>query len=78
MKYTKSIKDDRVFRQLYKKGSSCAFPTVVVYYRRNRRSVNQLGLTTTKKIGKAVIDHTVTDDEIREALKEIIYVEDFE
>ena len=54
MKYTKSIKDDRVFRQLYKKGKSLAFPTVVVYYRKNRQSVNQLGLTTTKKIGKAV------------------------
>lgn len=54
MKYTKSIKDDRVFRQLYKKGTSLAFPSVVVYYRKNRQSVNQLGLTTTKKIGKAV------------------------
>ncbi len=54
MNYTKSIKDDRVFRRLYKKGISIALPTVVVYYRRNRQSVNQLGLTTTKKIGKAI------------------------
>lgn len=39
---------------------------------------NQIKFILLKKIGKAVIDHTVTDDEIREALKEIIYVEDFE
>ncbi len=31
-----------------------------------------------KKVGKAVIDTTVTDGEIREALKEIIWTEDFE
>ena len=31
-----------------------AAPSVVLYYRRNRQSYNQLGLTTTKKIGKAV------------------------
>lgn len=29
-------------------------PTVVVYYRKNKQSVNQLGLTTAKKIGNAV------------------------
>ncbi|MBQ6171216.1 MAG: ribonuclease P protein component [Clostridia bacterium] len=54
MKYTKSIKDDRVFRYLYRKGASVATPTVVVYYRKNRQSINQLGLTTAKKIGNAV------------------------
>ena len=31
-----------------------------------------------KKVGKAIIDTTVTDDEVREALKEIIWTEDFE
>ncbi len=31
-----------------------------------------------KKAGKAVIDRTVTDDEVREALKEITWTEDFE
>ena len=54
MKYTKSIRDDRVFRYLYKKGENIAAPTVVIYYRKNRQSVNQLGLTTAKKIGNAV------------------------
>ena len=39
---------------------------------------NQIKFVLLKKIGKAVIDRTVADDEIREALKEIIYVEDFE
>ena len=39
---------------------------------------NQIKFVLLKKIGKAVIDHTVTDDEIRAALKEILYIEDFE
>ena len=33
---------------------------------------------TGKKVGKAVIDPTVTDDEVREAIKEITWTEDFE
>lgn len=39
---------------------------------------NQIKFVLLKKIGKAVIDKTVTDDEIRAALKEILYIEDFE
>lgn len=39
---------------------------------------NQIKFVLLKKIGKAVVDNTVTDDEIRAALKEILYVEDFE
>ncbi len=39
---------------------------------------NQIKFILLKKIGKAVIDRSVTDDEIRAALKEIVYVEDFE
>ena len=54
MKNTKSIRDDRVFRYLYRKGASVATSTVVVYCRKNRQSVNHLGLTTAKKIGNAV------------------------
>lgn len=39
---------------------------------------NQIKFVLLKKIGKAVVDKTVTDDEIRAALKEILYIEDFE
>jgi len=39
---------------------------------------NQIKCVLLKKSGKAFIDRTVTDDEIRAALKEIVYVEDFE
>ena len=39
---------------------------------------NQIKFVLLKKIGKAVVDRTVTDDEIREALKEILYVENFD
>ena len=39
---------------------------------------NNVKFILLKKVGKAVIDPTVTDDEVREALKEITWTEDFE
>ncbi|MBE5845359.1 MAG: 3-dehydroquinate synthase [Butyrivibrio sp.] len=43
-----------------------------------KADANSIRFVLLKKVGKAVIDTTVTDDEIREALKEIIWTEDFE
>ena len=39
---------------------------------------NSIKFVLLKKLGKAVTDSTVTDDEVREALKEITWTEDFE
>lgn len=39
---------------------------------------NQIKFILLKKIGKAIIDKTVTDEEIINGIKEIVYVEDFE
>ena len=39
---------------------------------------NSIKFILLKKVGKAVIDPTVTDDEVREAIKEITWTEDFE
>jgi len=39
---------------------------------------NQIRFVLLKKIGKAVVDTTVTDDEIREALKEIQYIDEID
>ena len=46
MKFTVSLKENRVFRRLYAKGKSAVAPTMVLYCRRNGRRESRLGLTT--------------------------------
>lgn len=41
------------FRRIYKSGKSCARPTLVLYARQNGTPCNRLGVTVSKKIGKA-------------------------
>lgn len=43
------------FRKLYQKGTSHVSPSVVIYAKRNGLSHNRVGITVSKKIGKAVI-----------------------
>ena len=49
-----SIKLNKDFRFLYARGHSFVSPCVVVYFKKNKLDPNRLGLTTGKKIGKAV------------------------
>ena len=49
-----SIKLNKTFRYLYAKGKSFVSPSVVVYFVPNRYGKQRLGITTGKKIGKAV------------------------
>ena len=55
MKFTVSLKENRVFRRLYAKGKSAVAPTMVLYCRRNGRRESRLGLTTGTKLGHAVV-----------------------
>lgn len=48
------INENREFVRLYKKGRSFVTPSLVVYLRKNRFKYNRFGITTSKKIGKAV------------------------
>ncbi len=43
------------FKKLYQKGVSHVSPSVVVYAKRNGLSHNRIGITVSKKIGKAVV-----------------------
>ena len=66
VQFTCSIKHNYEFRRLYSAGKSAATGLIVVYYRRNRRGANQLGITVGTKVGKAVVRNR-----IRRRLKEI-------
>lgn len=54
MKKTVSLTENRDFLRLYKRGRSCVAPGLVVYYARNRIGANRMGITTGRKLGKAV------------------------
>ncbi|PWM45850.1 MAG: ribonuclease P protein component [Clostridiales bacterium] len=54
MKKTISLTENRIFRQLYAKGKSDAYPLFILYFKRNNRDFNTLGITVSKKTGNAV------------------------
>ena len=52
---TEKIKENYIFRRLYRHGKSAVSPCVVLYYKKRKGAdQNRLGITATKKIGKAV------------------------
>lgn len=66
MRFTSSLKLNRDFRRVYRKGTSAVRPCLVVYARRTGGRENRLGLTVTAKVGKA---HT--RNLVRRRLREI-------
>ena len=66
MKYTVSLKENRVFRRLYAKGKSAVGPAMVLYCRKNGRKESRYGITVSTKLGKAV-----TRNRVRRRLREI-------
>jgi ribonuclease P protein component len=51
---TQSIKNDYEYKRIYKKGSAFVNPFIVVYILKNKKNINRMGITTSKKIGNAV------------------------
>ncbi|MCD8212157.1 MAG: ribonuclease P protein component [Oscillospiraceae bacterium] len=66
MQYTVSLKQNHIFRRLYKKGKKQVTPSLAVYAARNGGRTNRLGLTTSTKLGCAVVRNRV-----RRRLREI-------
>jgi ribonuclease P protein component len=54
LKFTQSLNKNFEFHRLYNKGKSAASPLLVIYCRKNGRKFSRLGLTVSKKVGKAV------------------------
>lgn len=49
-----SIKNDREFKFLFRKGTTCVSYAFVCYFKENKRRKNRCGIVTGKKIGNAV------------------------
>lgn len=67
MKFSTSLKLNHIFRRLYRtngQANSC----LVLYARKNRTSTNRVGITVSKKLGKAVVRNRVRR-RIREAYR---------
>lgn len=55
MRYTIRLKDNKEFLKLYSKGVFVTSDICTVYYRKNGRKFNRFGISTSKKIGNAVM-----------------------
>lgn len=55
MEHTTALKKNRDFQFVYKKGKSVAGKFAVVFVKENGRRFNRLGISASKKIGKAVV-----------------------
>lgn len=49
-----ALKQNKEFRTAYYRGRSFVHPSLIIYVRKNRYGVTRVGITTGKKIGKAV------------------------
>ena len=48
------LNQSRDFRRLYARGTSAVCSVCAIYYRKNRRAFNRIGITASTKIGNAV------------------------
>lgn len=66
MIYSHSLKQNHLFRRLYRKGTSAANRYLVLYQRRNGTGGNRVGITVSAKLG-----HAVARNRLRRRLREI-------
>lgn len=59
------------FRRAYRRGKSCAHSVLVTYALKNRQGKTRVGITTSKKIGKAVSRNRARRV-IREAYRQLL------
>ena len=60
MKYSESLKRNRDFQQVYKRGTSKANRYLVMYVLPNQHMMNRLGISVSKKVGNSVVRHRLT------------------
>lgn len=59
MKFSESLKKNRDFQTVYRKGRSYANKLLVMYILENDQQKNFLGISVSKKVGNSVIRHRV-------------------
>lgn len=60
MKFSESLKKNKDFQNVYKKGISYANRYLVMYVIENRMEKNRLGISVSKKVGNSIVRHRLT------------------
>ena len=60
MKYSESLKKNKDFQNVYKKGKSYANKYLVMYILENQTDQNRLGISVSKKVGNSIVRHRLT------------------
>lgn len=60
MKYSESLKKNRDFQNVYRRGKSYANKYLVMYVLPNETEGNRIGISVSKKVGNSVIRHHLT------------------
>ena len=60
MKYSESLKKNKDFQYIYRKGTSYANKYLVMYVLENGTGQNRLGISVSKKVGNSIVRHRVT------------------
>ncbi len=57
MKFSESLKKNRDFQYVYKKGKSYANRYFIMYVLENNQDFNYIGISVSKKVGNSVVRH---------------------
>ena len=60
MQFSESLKKNKDFQKVYKKGKSYANKYLVMYVKENGLEKNRIGISVSKKVGNSVVRHRVT------------------
>ena len=60
MIYSESLKKNKDFQHVYRKGKSLANRYMVMYVLENNLSKNRVGISVSKKVGNSVVRHHLT------------------
>lgn len=60
MHFSESLKKNRDFQKVYKRGRSYANRLLVMYVMKNGLEGNRLGISVSKKVGNSVVRHHIT------------------
>ena len=60
MKFSDSLKKNRDFKEVYKKGKSYANKYLIAYVMENNTLENRLGISVSKKVGNSIVRHRLT------------------
>lgn len=60
MEFSESLKKNRDFQLVYRRGASAANRFLVMYVRRNQLEKNRVGISVSKKVGNSVVRHRLT------------------